>query len=286
LRLRGSAATLLGMHRQDLAAATHPFDADTAVAPTGDGRFVATISDRWDRLGGGPNGGYLVATCLQALSQVLPFEDPLVVSAFFLRPATAGPAEVHADLVRAGRRVATGEARLVQEGKERVRVVSTFTDLAGAAGRTEVLGSRPDLPVPEDCVDPLAGTTLEGVTIADRMEYRLPELPGWWQGRPSGKPSAELWARFKEPRDPDLLALPLIVDAAAPAVLELGELGSTTLELTVHLRGRPTPGWLACRSSTRYVIDGYHEEDFEIWDSSGRLVAQGRQLAILANSRA
>ena len=29
------------------------------------------------------------------------------------------------------------------------------------------------------------------------------------------------------------------------------------------------------------MIGGYHEEDFEIWDSEGRLVAQSRQFALL-----
>lgn len=44
------------------------------------------------------------------------------------------------------------------------------------------------------------------------------------------------------------------------------------------------PGWLACRSSTRHLLNGTHDEDFEIWDSSGQLVAQARQLALLATS--
>jgi hypothetical protein len=50
----------------------------------------------------------------------------------------------------------------------------------------------------------------------------------------------------------------------------------------VHIRGRPAPGWLACRTLTRHVIGGFHEEDFEIWDSTGALVAQSRQFAVLA----
>lgn len=87
--------------------------------------------------------------------------------------------------------------------------------------------------------------------------------------------------RFRDGREPDLLSLASLVDAAAPPVLELGEPGSATVGLTVHLRARPAPGWLACRVATRFVIGGYHEGDFEIWDSRGALVAQSRQLALL-----
>jgi hypothetical protein len=86
--------------------------------------------------------------------------------------------------------------------------------------------------------------------------------------------------RFRDGREPDLAALPLLVDAAAPAVLEVGVL-STTVEITVHLRARPAAGWLACRAVTRFVAGGYNEEDFEIWDSTGTLVAQSRQLALV-----
>ena len=64
-------------------------------------------------------------------------------------------------------------------------------------------------------------------------------------------------------------------------MLDVGARGSATMELTVHVRARPRPGWLACRTQTRHVIGGYHEEDFEIWDSAGQLVAQSRQFALL-----
>jgi len=261
----------------------HPFDVDTAVAAAGDGLFNATLTDRWNRLLGGPLGGYQIAVCLQALRQTMPFPDPLVFSAFFLRPAQVGPAEVRTTTVRTGRRMATGEASLVQEGKEGVRLLATFTDLGEATGRTEELGTPPDLPSPEDAIDPLAGLSIDGVSIAERLEYRVATPPGWLRGQPSGRPSADVWVRLKGGREPDLPTLALLVDALPLAILELGEPGSTTLELTAHLRARPAPGWLACHNETRHVDDGMHEEDVEVWDSRGRLVAQARQLAVLAS---
>jgi acyl-CoA thioesterase len=258
----------------------HPFDADTAVERAGD-RYTAALTDRWGALGGTPNGGYMLAVALRALARDMPHPDPLVVSAHYLRPGAVGPAEVRTEVVRAGRRVATGEARLVQGGKEAVRLLATFGDLDAADGRTDVRNAPPDLPPPEDTPDVLAGGALPGVSITERFESRAARLPGWATGRPSGDPVAEFWMRFRDGRDADPLALAALVDAAAPAVLELGVPGSSTIELTVHVRGRPAPGWLACRATTRHVIGGYHEEDFEIWDSRGRLVAQSRQFALV-----
>ncbi|MFS2293679.1 MAG: thioesterase family protein [Actinomadura sp.] len=56
---------------------------------------------------------------------------------------------------------------------------------------------------------------------------------------------------------------------------------STTLEATVHVRRRPAPGWLACRAATRHITGALCEEDMDIWDSAGNLVAQSRQLTLL-----
>ena len=52
--------------------------------------------------------------------------------------------------------------------------------------------------------------------------------------------------------------------------------------MTVHFRARPAPGWLRFRFSTRFAFGGHLDEDGELWDSSGQLVAQSRQLAVLS----
>ena len=259
----------------------HAFDADTAVHADGDGRYEAHLTDRWTAIGGTPNGGYMLAVALRALQAEMPLPDPLVTSAHFLRPGLIGTAEIRTEVVRAGRRVASGAASLVQDGREIVRLLATFGDLAQADGRTLVLNEPPDLPPPDETPEVLEAGAMPGVSITEQLDYRAPAKPGWAQGKPGGSPSFEFWMRFSDGREPDPLALAALVDGAAPAVLDIGSPGSATIELTVHVRGRPEPGWLACRTQTRHVIGGYHEEDFEIWDSAGNLVAQSRQFALL-----
>jgi acyl-CoA thioesterase len=259
----------------------HEFDIDTKVVRVAADEYTATLTDRWNALGGRPNGGYALATCIRALRESMPGLDPLAVSAFFLRPAAPGAATIRTELVRSGRRIATGEVKLFQDDREVMRAVASFTDLAQAAGPTTHFEPPPVLPPVEEAIDLTGGASIDGVTIINRFEYRVAAIPGWAQGKPTGEPRMTLWLRFKDGRDADPLALVGMVDAVWPAVMELGAMGSATIELSVHVRARPAPGWLACRVATRHVSGGYHEEDFEIWDSDGKLVAQSRQLALL-----
>jgi acyl-CoA thioesterase len=259
------------------------FDAETRLS--GDGpAFTAPITGRWSGMAG-VNGGFMLALCTRALGHVLPFPDPVVVSAFFLRPGSPGQAHLTTEVVRTGKTTAFGQASLWRDGKEIVRATAAFTDLSKAAARSAERGptftgaAAPSLPPPDECFA-MPSASLSGVTLTDRLEYRPGAAPGWLTGAPSGDPTAEFWMRFRDGREPDLMSLPLLVDAAAPVVLEVGAL-STTVQLTVHLRAHPAPGWLACRALTRHVAAGYHEEDFEIWDSAGVLVAQSRQLALV-----
>jgi acyl-CoA thioesterase len=257
---------------------------DAAIALTGSGPdFGAVLDGRWDGHDG-THGGFLLSLATGAIGAVLPFPDPLVVSGFYLRPGSAGQAEVRTEVIRAGRTTAFGQASVCRDGKEVLRATAAYTDLAGAAARgglSYVSIPPPDLPPPEQC-QVLHRAANPPISFALRIESRVTELPGWvTRTPPSGNPVYQGWMRFADGREPDLLSLPLFVDAVAPAALELNLRRMTTVELTVHLRARPAPGWLAYRTQTRYLADGYFEEDAELWDATGRLVAQSRQLALV-----
>ncbi len=91
------------------------------------------------------------------------------------------------------------------------------------------------------------------------------------------------WFRLRDDEPIDTLALLLIVDAFPPTAFNarLPVAWTPTVELTAHVRGRPAPGWLRCVFTTRFVTGGFLEEDGEVWDDSGHLVAQSRQLALV-----
>jgi len=88
------------------------------------------------------------------------------------------------------------------------------------------------------------------------------------------------WVRPAEGGDPAAFFLLAAVDVLPATVFELGLPGYVpTLELTVHVRARPAAGWLRVTHASRNLAGGYLEEDAEVWDCTGRVVAQSRQLA-------
>lgn len=258
--------------------ASFEFDRATAVRPAGEGRFVGEVSPDWT-IGAGPNGGYMVSIALSALGRTLPQPDPFAVTAHFVSRAAFAAVEVPVEVVRVGRGLSTGVARLEQEGRTKVHVTATFGDLDAMEGPTIVQGEEPDIEPLDACV-PAGRRKFNPFT--DRFDMRLtPSSAAWADGHPTGVAEVAGWIRFADGREPDAMSLPQFADAFPPTSFNLFDdvRWVPTIELTVHVRARPAPGWLRCRFRTRFVTRGYLEEDGEIWDAAGRLVALSRQMA-------
>jgi acyl-CoA thioesterase len=98
------------------------------------------------------------------------------------------------------------------------------------------------------------------------------------------------WLGLREERALDALTVALLADAWYPAPWpRLSELApAPTIDLTVHFRS-PLPALgplLLGRYRSRYVRDGFFEEDGEMWSPDGTLVAQSRQLGLLLGAKA
>ena len=265
-------------------------DTDTAIRRRDDGALEATITDRWS-IGSAPNGGYLAVIATRAILDALPQPHPFSVTTHFLSVARPGPAELHVEVVREGKGHSTGMARMLQGGREVLRTLAVLGDLAALKGPTHVTRTPPELPPIEACDRRRAGPVAQ-ISIADRVDVGVaPGDVSWTPGAPddvstrSDRAELRAWARLRDGTEPDPLSLLLFADAMPPPSLNLRASVGTpwvpTLELTVHVRALPAPGWLRTRFTTSALIGGYLEEDGELYDSRGMLVAQSRQLARL-----
>jgi acyl-CoA thioesterase len=257
-------------------------DSAVAAEPLGDGAYRVQVTTDWNTANGTPNGGFVLGLLQHATMLEASHPDPLTIAITYFRPAQTGEAEVHVRQVRKGRRVSTYDALLTQDGREIAHAVVSAHEWDAAGSVEHVPHAAPEMPSPAACADLSSVIPQDAVPILERYSYRAAAIPGWLEGHPSGTTEALCWIRASDERPVDALLAGAMCDAFPPVTAEIGHLASATIQLTVHYRRRPETTWALGHVTTRHVIAGYHDEDVELWDEQGRLIAQSRQLAILA----
>jgi acyl-coenzyme A thioesterase PaaI-like protein len=275
------------------------FDEAIAVRRSGEGRYQVRFDERFAIVAPGGsvppamNGGVMIAMVLRAVLDGSPHPHPVATSAHFLRVPKLEPAEVEVTWLKRGRTAATARAALVQDGQVVLDMTVTAGSLpAGASANGELswTGEPPRLPPIEECVNlgPWPGTVgADGTTgYAAHVDLRMdPATTGWRRGNPAGVPEMRGYFGLREERDPDAYLLALAVDSLPPVVFGLGAAGwAPTVELTWHMRAVPAAGPLQVAARCRQVSGGWFDEEAEVWDAAGRLVAQSRQLARVGRS--
>lgn len=265
-----------------------PFADATAVRRTTEEgdlvRFEAEVRPGWD-IGGNANGGYLLAIAGRAMSAAVG-RPPLSLTAHYLRPAPAGPCTVSVSVSRVGRRLATATAQLAMDGGAVMQLVGTFGEQR-SDGPTWERAAPAAMPPYEECQPRVTNPTGIRPELMERLAVRVrPGDDGFAVGRPTGDPEIRGWFALAAEEPLDVFALLLAADSFPPPIfnLELPPGWVPTVELTVHIRGVPSPGPLRCAFRSRFVGGGLVDEEGEIWDTAGTLVAQSRQLALTPRS--
>ena len=244
-------------------------------------RFSAHVHPGWN-ISSNPNGGFLLSMVMESMLECSTHHDPLSVTTHFLRPGIAGAdCEIQVDLLREGRTLSTVRGRLLQDDRVRLEVLAGLGNLGEPAGIEEEIAIPPAVvPDVEHCV-PRSGELQDiELPFAEKVDVRLhpDQLPG-----SSQRAEVSGWVRLADGSVPDPTGLLLFADAFPPAVFtRLGKVGWVpTIELTVHVRKRPTPGWIRAQFNCEDLSGGRMIETGCLWDSSGQLVAQSRQLGLV-----
>lgn len=266
----------------------HRFDTDTAVVPQGDAVYTAQCSLDWGVPMGGPNGGYFAAILARAvLAEVVEPERRLRSFSvqFLRRPAFGIPLRIAVTVERVGRTMSNLTFRAEQEGKPlALGMVIVALDQTVAL---DYATPPPALPSPDD----VAALPVQPhmPPIASRYLCKPCLGPAIFSGADEALTGG--WIRLTEPRPFDTLAAIAYLDAWLPAPFTLVDgpvVIAPTLDYTVHVRA-PLPvadldpeAFLMLRMASTTSAQGMFEEDCEIWSPDGVLLAQSRQLALLA----
>jgi hypothetical protein len=291
----------------DGACALSEFQRGTSVRELAPGRYVADVDPGWGTPIG-PNGGYVAALVVRALEAgVNPLGERRLrsLTCHYLRTPALGELELDVELVRSGRRFATGQLGARQGGKQVLLALASFAipDLEVEASWTPLVPEVAPAPArdagesnPEDGLrhDDLWLPRNRGPgTLAERMLLS----PRFGAGRPFAAapvtPGRGIetggWLVLGDPQPVDSACVALYADAWWPPAFEAltKPAAMPTIDLTIHIRADIPPEGLPDqpilgRYRSNAATGGLVEEDGELFLADGTLLAQSRQLALLS----
>ncbi|WP_081512701.1 thioesterase family protein [Nocardia donostiensis] len=258
-------------------------------------RYRGVIDDIWT-IGHKVHGGTMVAASAAAATRRLRTIDPeragmapISATTDFLGAPVAGEVDYEVTIGKLGRQICTADVRLIQGDRTMVRTAFTFGHLDSADTPPHYAPSHTDLPVepPADAVGYEPGSPMGRlVHVARGMDLFLDRKLARFLDNERGEPRLGMWLRPRaaDQADPDIAAYTAMMaaDMSPPVPTNLGYFGwSPTVQMTTYLRRRPAPGWLRIIASTHEVGGRLFDSDQVVLDSTGALVAQSRQLALL-----
>jgi acyl-CoA thioesterase len=248
----------------------------------GERRYAARIDRGWWVLRG-PNGGYLAALVLRAITTDVgdPTRRPRSFTVHYLRPPREGEVELAVQPERVGRTTTVVTARMMQDGKLTALAVAALgMDRPGPEFAHLVM---PALPGPGELAARPRGP--DDIPMRERYEMRVALGHPAWEAGPAAHAVTGGWIRLADPEPLDAHVIAALTDAWFPAVFTMTteHVQVPTVDLTIHFRDEPPAAhdWCLLRFVSRHASGGFVEEDGEIWSRDGRLLAQSRQLALM-----
>ena len=231
----------------------------------------------------------------KALTTILPHSTAISSSVQYLDRIDAKPFELEVEIFKASRGSSSGIVKLKQDDKICTTFTGTCSDFEFMKGHDDLQKPLPDIFTEKDKNDYVKmnyDKISKGFTpsFIQQLECLIHPDHAWWN-RDIDTKSKDNNARCSaflemEGGQPDQFCLSFYSDILPPVVCnKYGPLGwIPTITLTTHIRQLPTTSQLYVDFIATDINKGYFEQDCNIWDLNGNLVASSRQLTRILKS--
>ena len=244
-------------------------------------------------VGNTPHGGYLLALMNKAITEVLPHPSAINSNIYYLDRTEPEPAELHVEVVRRSKGSSMGQVKLIQNNKITCLYSSICSDFQYMKGHSGL-----ETPMPEI----INSVQQDDFKVMNYENFKLGSTPSfiqqlnmsvhpdhaWWDREISTDAAEARCSAYLELQGgvADTFVLSYLADILPPVVQnKYGPLGWVpTLTLTCNIRQLPKTNLLFIDGIAKDISNGYFEQDCNIWDMSGNLVATSRQLAKILKS--
>ena len=246
-------------------------------------------------VGSTPHGGYLMAVMHKALANVLPHSTAITSSVQYLDRIDAKPFQLEVEVFKTGRGSSSGIVKLKQDDKICTTFTGTCSDFEFMKGYDDLQKPLPNIFLNKDRCEYVKmnyDKISKGFTPAfiQQLECSIHPDHAWWN-RKADEDNTDNEARCSaflemEGGRPDQFCLSFYSDILPPVVCnKYGPLGwIPTITLTTHIRQLPSTNELYADFKATDINKGYFEQDCNIWDLNGNLVASSRQLTRILKS--
>jgi len=257
-----------------------------------DNKFIVNPDTNYF-VGNTPHGGYLMALMHKALTSILPHSTAISSSVQYLDRIDAKTFELEVETFKTSRGSSSGIVKLKQDDKICTTFTGTCSDFQFMKGYDGLQKPLPNIFNESDKKDYIKmnyDKISKGFTPAfiQQLECLIHPDHAWWNRDSNDKNNEARCSAFLEMQGgiPDQFCLSFYSDILPPVVSnKYGPLGwIPTITLTTHIRQLPSTSELYADFRATDINKGYFEQDCNIWDLNGNLVASSRQLTRILKS--
>jgi acyl-coenzyme A thioesterase PaaI-like protein len=245
------------------------------------GQFEVLLTEDWSQ-GHSTFGGLQAAVALRAMERLLPREIPLrALQTTFLAPVPAGPVQIEARILRAGKNAVHAEARLMSQGSVTGVVVGVF-----GGARSSVVEIVPRQP-PLTSADAVVSRTPPSGAPTFFQHFEVCVLRGGRLYSGSKDPTGIFEIGFRDGgavTAAHVVALADVIPPLALTMLDRPAPGSSLtwmLEMLTVNCDRFSPTGFRVDAELLAARDGYTNQSAVIWGPGGEPVALSRQTMLV-----